>query len=139
MLSIPLDNVADVTAAVPENCRDAVDLSVLAAYEEIQLDGEPDLIVELIDLYVEDASRRLGVMQESLGQRNWQSMKREAHSLRGSSGNLGAVQVAQICADIEGTKFDDPRLNIAVILGRLEVSLNQVVEVFLAERKRRSQ
>jgi HPt (histidine-containing phosphotransfer) domain-containing protein len=131
--------VCDVDTAVPENSGDALDLSVLAAYEEIQIDDEPDLIVELIDLYLEDAPRRLSVMQELLDQENWQSIKREAHSLRGSSGNLGARKAAQICAEIERMESDDPRPNLAALIGRLEVSLNQAFELFLAERKRRSQ
>lgn len=138
MLPLPSANISDVHATVPENSGDVVDMAVLAGYEEIQLDDEPDLVVELIDLYRADAPRRLGVMQGLLAQGNWQLMKREAHSLRGSSGNLGAIQVAQICSELEGMEFDDPRANVAVLLDRLEKSLNPAFEAFLAERRRRS-
>ena len=116
----------------------AVDLAVLRSYEAIQLDGEPDLIVELIDLYLEDARRRLAVMKLSLAKRNWLSVKREAHSLRGSSGNLGALQMALICDEIERLESRDP-FAIEALLGCLEQELEQVGHIFLAERQRRTQ
>ena len=119
--------------------RNAVDLTVLRSYENIQLDGEPDLIVELIDLYLEDARRRLAVMKLSLAKRDWLSVKREAHSLRGSSGNLGALQMALICDEIEGLDSRDPFPSVEVLLGCLEQELEQVFNVFLAERQRRLQ
>jgi HPt (histidine-containing phosphotransfer) domain-containing protein len=116
-----------------------VDLALLAGYEEIQLDGEPDLIVELIDLYLDDAPRRVASMRESLSNVNWLSVKREAHSLRGSSGSLGALQMALICGEIEGREGIDiePFWTVAALLSCLERELERVVPVFLAERERR--
>jgi len=125
--------------SAPEIFRTAVDLAVLHSYENIQLDGEPDLIVELIDLYLEDARRRLAVMKLSLAKRDWLSVKREAHSLRGSSGNLGALQMALICDEIEGLDSRDPFPSVEVLLDCLEQELEQVFNVFLAERQRRLQ
>ena len=119
--------------------RVAVDLDILRSYEKIQLDGEPDLIVELIDLYLEDARRRLAVMKLWLAKRNWLSLKREAHSLRGSSGNLGALQMVLICDEIEGLESTDLFPSIEALLGCLEQELEQVLHIFLAERQRRLQ
>ena len=127
------------TGGAPEIFRSAVDLAVLASYEKIQLDGEPDLIVELIDLYLEDAPQRVALMRESLAKRNWLSLKREAHSLRGSSGNLGALQMARICDEIERIESGDLSPSIAVLVGCLELELERVLRIFVVERQRRSQ
>jgi HPt (histidine-containing phosphotransfer) domain-containing protein len=137
MLSIPTANVEDIQTAVPEIFGGAVDQSVLAGYEMIQLDGEPDLVIELIDLYLEDAPRRLSAMQESAAHRDWQSVKREAHSLRGSSGSVGAVEVVQTCVEIEETVFRNPDPDPAELLSRLELDLQRVRRAFLIERERR--
>jgi len=137
MLPIEKVNFDAIHAGVPEIFRASVDLAVLASYETVRLDGEPDLIVELIDLYLEDAPRRVAVMRESLAKRNWPSVKRAAHSLRGSSGNLGVLQIALICDEIEGIESGDPFPSIAALLSCLEQELEQVLQVFLAERQRR--
>ena len=137
MLSSDKVNFEIVHRDAPEMFRAAVDLNVLRSYEKIQLDGEPDLIVELIDLYVQDARRRLAIMKLSLTQRNSLSLKREAHSLRGSSGNLGALKMALVCDEIEGLESEDP-FAIEALLACLEQELEQVIKVFLAERQRRS-
>jgi len=139
MLSIAKVNFDAVHPGTPPSLRPGVDLTVLSNYEKLQLDGEPNLIVELIDLYLHDAQRRVAVMWESLAESNWASLKREAHTLRGSSGNLGALQTALICDEIEGMKFADLSSSIEVLLGCLEQELERVNHVFLAERERRLQ
>jgi HPt (histidine-containing phosphotransfer) domain-containing protein len=138
MLSIEKVTFETIHRDVPEMFRASVDLDVLRSYEKIQLDGEPDLIVELIDLYLEDARRRLAVMKLSVTQRNWLSLNREAHSVRGSSGNLGALKMALICDEIEGLESRDP-FAIEALLACLEQELEQVLHIFLAERQRRLQ
>ena len=128
-----------IHAGAGEIFMPAVELSVLASYEGVQIHGEPDLIVELIDLYHEDAGRRLAVMRESLAKRNWQSLTREAHGLRGSSSNLGAHQLALICSEIERIGSDDLSSNSEALLDRLELELELALDILFAERQRRSQ
>ena len=137
MLSIAKVNFDAVHPGTP-NLRPGVDLTVLSNYENLQVDGEPNLIVELIDLYLHDAQQRVAVMWESLAESNWASLKREAHTLRGSSGNLGALQTALICDEIEGLESRDP-FAMEALLACLERELEQVINIFLAERQRRSQ
>jgi histidine phosphotransfer protein HptB len=128
-----------VKASIPETFRAAVDLSVLASYEDIQIEGAPDLIVELIDLYVKDAPRRVAIMRAALANQNWLALKREAHGLRGSSGNLGVLRVKVICDEIEAIDTRDLAPRAAVLLADLERELEGVLCVFLAERERRLQ
>jgi hypothetical protein len=73
MLPSEQANFDVIHADVPEILRSAVDLAVLTSYEKIQLAGEPDLIVELIDLYREDAPRRIAARRESVAKKDWLS------------------------------------------------------------------
>jgi HPt (histidine-containing phosphotransfer) domain-containing protein len=102
---LPLKQIEShaLTSEVCQRVMTGVDLSVMSGYERLQADGEPDLIVELIDLYLADVPLRLTAMRDALYQRNWLQVKREAHNLRGSSGNLGAVGMAAICEELERT------------------------------------
>jgi HPt (histidine-containing phosphotransfer) domain-containing protein len=139
MLHIEKVTIDPVHSVATPSSSASVDLAVLANYEKLQLDGESDLIVELIDLYLDDALRRVAVMQDSLASNNWASLKREAHTLRGSSGNLGALQMVLICEELEGMEFADLSPTIEVMLGCLVQELKRVNHVFLAERQRRLQ
>jgi HPt (histidine-containing phosphotransfer) domain-containing protein len=114
-----------------------VDLSVLTNFDEAQLDGEPDLIVELIDLYLEEASKLLAGMREAVAKKDELPIKQAAHSLRGSSGNLGILQMALMCREVEQMKSDDI-LPIEVLVKKMEQELVQVRQILLEERQRRS-
>jgi HPt (histidine-containing phosphotransfer) domain-containing protein len=114
-----------------------VDLCVLTNFDEAQSDGEPDLIVELIDLYLQEASQLLAGMREAVANKDELAIKRAAHSLRGSSGNLGILQMALMCREVEQMKSDDI-LPIEVLVNKMEQELVQVRQILLEERQRRS-
>ena len=124
-------------AVAPEISWDAVDLTVLAGYKAVQLAGEPDLVVELIDLYVDDARRRLATLHESVTERDWLAVKREIHSLKGSSGNLGAVQVAWVCEEIEKMEPRTIWQSIPALLSWLQLELDRAIHIFVAVRQTR--
>lgn len=141
MTMLPIEKIssAALPAGAPDVFSAAVDMTVLRSYDEIQIAGEPDLIVELIDLYLEDVPRRMAVMRRSLADRSWLILKREAHSLRGSSGNLGALDMARICQEIEGVEAGARFPRTEALLSRLESELERVLFILRAERRRRLQ
>ena len=78
-----------------------LDFSVLAGFRTLSEPGQPDPVVELIDLFLEDAPERLQAMQTSLARQDSDALKVAAHSLKGSARNLGARPLASICAELE--------------------------------------
>ena len=72
-----------------------VDPEVLEMLASLQEPGEPDLLAELLTLFLRDTPERL----ESLGDRPLDAnhVARVAHAVKGSAGNLGAM-VLQECA-----------------------------------------
>jgi HPt (histidine-containing phosphotransfer) domain-containing protein len=117
---------------------DAVDLAVLNSLEGAQLEGEPDIVVELMELYLEDASGKLAAMHEDLAEKGGGSVGRFAHSLRGSSASLGARRMAALCEGLERTGEGDRSCSGGTTLNRLELELARVRRVFEAERRRRT-
>jgi HPt (histidine-containing phosphotransfer) domain-containing protein len=115
----------------------AVDVAVLTGLEDAQIEGEPDIVVELMELYLEDASGKLAAMRDDLTEKGGRSVGRLAHSLRGSSANLGARRVAALCEELERMGDGDPACGGGVLLNRLESELACVRRVFEAERRRR--
>lgn len=91
-----------VEAAPAVTMADAtLDFSVLNTLRDLSEPGQPDPVVELIDLFMEDAPDRLHAMQTSLDRRDTDALKIAAHSLKGSAKNLGAKPLARICAELE--------------------------------------
>jgi HPt (histidine-containing phosphotransfer) domain-containing protein len=117
---------------------DTVDLEVLNNLAEGQGDDEPDLVVELIDLYLEDTPRRIASMQEALANSDDRLLARAAHALKGSSSTLGANQVAESCAELEVLARAASLQESAVVLDRLEQELTSLRHIFLIERQKRS-
>ena len=122
----------------PDSVNDAVDMTVLSGLQDAQAEGEPDLIVELIDLYLDDTPRRLDAMTALLENRDMLSLRRAAHSLKGSSATLGAGRTAQLCEAIEELTQDNSLDAFAELLHRLELEFARVRQSFLIERRRRT-
>lgn len=123
--------------AEPETFED-VDLSVLLDFEAAQCEGEPDLIVELIDLYLADVPPQLAAIKDFISTADEISLKRAAHNLKGSSANLGVDGIARLCEELEQTDFIESSQKMNVCVNRLEQAFARVRTVFLAERRNRA-
>ena len=113
-----------------------VDLAVLNSYNEAQEEGEPDFVVELIDLYLDEAPRMFNAIHEGLKNDDWLAAKRAAHSLRGSSNNLGVLQMGVIADELEHLTVNQQTAG-AELLQCLKNEFARVEEIFVAERQRR--
>jgi HPt (histidine-containing phosphotransfer) domain-containing protein len=115
----------------------AVDLAILASYEDAQIEGEPDFVVELIDLYLDEVPRLFDSLHTAIENNDRATAKRAAHSLRGSSGNLGVLQIAAIAGELE--HLENPcGTSATTLLQSLETEFRRVKEILSAERQRRS-
>jgi len=121
-----------------ERVREPVEIAVLNSLSDAQEDGQPDLVVELIDLYLSDTSRRVRAMREALATTDGPLLGRAAHALKGGSSTLGALQVAESCEELERLAGDLAFGEIALVLERLERELTTVRHTFLIERQKRS-
>lgn len=114
-----------------------VDLAVLALYDEAQIEGEPDFVVELIDLYLNEVPRLCDSIRKTIASNARPVTKRAAHSLRGSSANLGVLQMATIAGELEHLDSNSS-VSATELLRSLENEFERVKEILNAERQRRS-
>lgn len=117
---------------------EAVDLDVLTSYDEAQIEGEPDFVVELIDLYLFEVPGLLASLREALDKKDRTTARRLAHTLRGSSGNLGVLQFAAIANKLEHLSAADYETPAKELVLSLEIEFDRARDVLLAERERRS-
>ena len=76
-----------------------VDPEVIEMLASLQEPGEPDLVVELITLFLRDTPERLGDLAGSA--LDAAQVARVAHALKGSAGNLGAGGLQELAGQLE--------------------------------------
>ncbi|QIN77575.1 response regulator [Rubrobacter marinus] len=90
--------------------EDPLDPDVLAGLRELggTGDGEPDILAELVELFVEDAEPRLAALREAVAAGDAEGIERAAHTLKGSAGNMGARRMSEIASRLQdvGTSGD---------------------------------
>ncbi|HEV2861028.1 MAG TPA: Hpt domain-containing protein [Pyrinomonadaceae bacterium] len=124
-------------ASVLDATEKAVELDVLRGLAGAQVEGEPDLIVELIDLYAEDSPRRLDAIRGALAAGDLEALRRAAHGLKGSSASLGARRVEMLCEKLERLSGGEWRQEGEILLARLGRELARAGAAFAYERSRR--
>lgn len=123
--------------SAPDAPREVLDMSMLLSLEAAQAEGGPDIIIELIDLYVEDTPRRVAAVRRALEEGDVPAVRRAAHGLRGSSASLGAHRLAALCDEIEGRPGGELAREGASLLTRLAHEFACVRVAFAHERSRR--
>ncbi len=73
-------------------------LSGLAALSD---SDHPESICELFDVFLQDGQSRLQQLAKSMGPADAKVFINSAHSFKGSSSNIGALQLAAFCAQLE--------------------------------------
>jgi PAS domain S-box-containing protein len=79
----------------------AVDPAVLDGLLELQMEGEPDIIVTLTDIFLKAGPDRLGELRRAAEALDARALERAAHALKSSSAQLGARRLAALCASLE--------------------------------------
>ncbi len=65
--------------------------------------GDPNFTVELIDIMIEDGSQRVQKLRTAHNLQHFEEVGKIAHSLKGAALNVGAMTLAQLCAEIDET------------------------------------
>jgi len=78
-----------------------VNPAALARLRELGRPGEPDLLGELIDLYLADAPKLMNDLRQAVWREDAAAARKIAHTLKGSCGNLGTERLARLCLSLE--------------------------------------
>jgi HPt (histidine-containing phosphotransfer) domain-containing protein len=63
--------------------------------------GDPEFIRELATMMLDDGEQRLVRLHAALQAEDWEVAGREAHSLKGAALNVGAEELAKLCAVVD--------------------------------------
>jgi HPt (histidine-containing phosphotransfer) domain-containing protein len=86
---------------MPVESKPSVDESVLDSYRALQEDGQPDVVTEFIDIFLDDLPGRLARLKAAVTANEVKEVRSAAHALKGSSGSVGAAALSGLCALLE--------------------------------------
>ncbi|HMF78427.1 MAG TPA: Hpt domain-containing protein [Bryobacteraceae bacterium] len=110
-------------------------LPVLAPEElEEQVGGDRELMVEIIDLFLEECNHQVREMRESLQASDWESMARVAHTIKGSLGSLHALRARSRAQELEVAARERQPESCAQSFAALEQDLEELEPELLALR-----
>ena len=79
----------------------ALDPAVLDTLRKLTSPGEPDVLAEVLKLFLEEVPPRIERLRNARAAGNIEEMMRAAHSLKGSAGNIGAKELHRICGQLD--------------------------------------
>lgn len=75
---------------------------------------------ELVERFVQDGNRRLTLLRTAVPTRDFDVIYAEAHGLKGSSRNIGANPLGDVCGHLEQAGRERKMDNLATLFAALE-------------------
>ena len=101
---------------------DVINLEMLEELKEIMEEEFPSLL----ETFVVEAARQYEEAKSAWDAQDMEVLRRAAHSLKGSSGNVGAEDLQAICADLEHSARDEQADVIPELLANTGEKLDAV-------------
>nr|WP_097085257.1 MULTISPECIES: Hpt domain-containing protein [unclassified Pseudomonas] len=106
-----------------------LDYSVLSALREVMEDEYP----LLLETFLSDSAVRVDHLHQV---RDAKVLGQAAHSFKGSSSNMGAVYLAELCRELEERATRGPFQGIEDLVNRIGIEFGTVRKLFEDERQR---
>jgi HPt (histidine-containing phosphotransfer) domain-containing protein len=105
-----------------------------AALRQLQEGGEAALVEELILIFQSDAAERLEILAHALDAADYLTVRREAHTVKGSALQVGANRVAEVCRQMETEARNPQPQDLASMHRALLQSFAEVCEAIAARQ-----
>lgn len=79
----------------------AIDMEVIASLRALGGEDDPELLFELIDLFLDDAPNHISALESAAAAGDVETIERAAHTLKSSCANIGARQLSALCRELE--------------------------------------
>jgi len=110
-----------------------LDYSVLSALQDVMEDEYPTLL----DVFLKDSELRLLQLRSAADDRNpdLQALSLTAHSFKGSSSNMGALRLSELCRQLEERARQQESSGLTELIGKIDTEYLTVRRLFNAERQ----
>jgi CheY-like chemotaxis protein len=98
---------APVVPLDPDQEAPVLDLAVIDRIRDMERRGADRLLERLVETYLTSSARLVGEAEAALQRADAVALRHAAHTLKSSSANLGATELARRCAEIERLARND--------------------------------
>jgi two-component system, sensor histidine kinase and response regulator len=123
-------------ASAPPSSNATIDRQVLEKLRSLRPAGAPDLALEVIELFLEDAPGRIDTLRDSLARGDLPTATRIAHTLKGSAGHVGAKLLATLCTRLEHKARAGSPFNVHFAITSIDEEFRRVCAALRAELSR---
>ena len=111
-----------------------LDPAVIENLRQLTPPGEPDVLGEVLTIFLQEVPPRIDRLRTFLAAGNIQEVQRAAHSLKGSAGNIGAHRLHEVCRQIDEKGRSGDLSGLAVLVdtlaeefGKVEVEIHRLM------------
>jgi HPt (histidine-containing phosphotransfer) domain-containing protein len=99
-------------------------LNLSAALERVG--GDEELLRELASIFADDYPRQLRLIEEAIATKDWKTVERESHGLKGAVANFSAADAVEAARTLEFAAREGRYAELAPLLEQLREELARV-------------
>jgi HPt (histidine-containing phosphotransfer) domain-containing protein len=119
------ENSLNVNAAMTDSGNANMDFTMLSNLLKLA-DGSEEFVLSIVELYLEDTAKLLNEIDHNLIEHDAKALKFNVHTIKGSSGSVGALAVIAQCAEIENRLSAGDLTGIEPVCNRLKLEFERV-------------
>ena len=124
--TVPTPESRPSVGIAPAASDDALDPTALDNLRKLQRPGAPDFVSKVIESFLQDTPPRLAAVRDVVTRGAGEDLARMAHTLKGSSANLGARPMVQLCMELEALGHSEDLEDAVALVGKLEAEFDRV-------------
>jgi len=103
-----------------------IDFSVLEMLRSLQQPDQPDIVAKIIQTYLQEAPPLLKLLADAETSHDTRAIYQAAHALKSSSYNVGALELAKHCKELEAIGRDGATAGITPLICAIETGYRKV-------------
>lgn len=95
-------------------------------------ESDEGLVKEVLHVFQTDTTDRLSKLRAALDRNDLAQVRNQAHAIKGSAGQVGAIEVAALCREIESRALASDPTTLRPLLARVETAFEDVCRAMSA-------
>ncbi len=114
------DNNGSVPGVDAESSPQAtLDRRVLEQLRELQDADQPNIVADLIQMYLTDSRKLIDQLEKAAAAKNTKDLAFASHTLKSSSANVGATRLSELCATLQAVAGDSKMDGVTELLEKI--------------------